>query len=167
MIESPFAQYAEQALASSGVAILDIAMARKLRPLLWPDRGFGCVRGGDNQAAMDALRPQAQADGTLYVVTLRPGPDESRGISLVNGVAHRRSPEDRQTVEVIALSGSRLKERLGWLGLSVESVAPWTAPEPVPEPTAEEIAAREAQQQEQRRKMGMYPGHPERKLAEV
>lgn len=137
MLQPPWPVYVESQLAACGIAIMDNTIARMLRPSLFV---------GGSGALEDFNRPieRARADGTLYsavLKTCRPG-EEGKTERTTTGIIRTKTPEDRRDVLVIALSSSRLAERLRWFGLDVESVATWREPEPALETTSDEIAAR-------------------------
>ncbi|NEV61657.1 hypothetical protein [Thiorhodococcus minor] len=133
---------------------MDGEIAVKLRPTLF-------TGGTGDSALFDTRIERAKADGMLYSAVLKTcKPDEAGKPERDNmGLTRAKRLEDRRSVQVIALSPSRLAERLRWLGLDVEAVVPWQEPVPEPEPTPEEIAAREAVRREVQAKLGIYPGH--------
>lgn len=155
MLNQPWPIYVETQLAASGFVVMDGEIAVKLRPTLF-------VGGTGESDLFNNRIERAKSDGTLYSATLRTcKPEEAGKLGRDElGLPRVKKLEDRREVLVISLSPSRLAERLRWLGLDVEAVVPWQAPEPVPEPTPEEIAAREAARREVQAKLGMYPGHP-------
>jgi len=155
MRESPWPIYTESQIAAAGFAVMDNTIARMLRPSLF-------IGGNGESADFNQRIERAKADGTLYsaiLKTCKPG-EEGRPVRDEMGITRSKQLSDRRTVPVIALSGSRLKERLGWLGLDVEAVTPWLEPEQAPEQAPEEVEAREAERRELREKMGLYQGHP-------
>ena len=155
MLHAPWPIYAETQLAACGIAIMDNTIARALRPTLFI---------GGSGASEDFQQPieRARASGTLYSAVIKTTkPDEVGQMGRDSlGIPRVKTADDRATIQVIALSASRLAERLRWFGLDVESVTPWREPEAAPEPTPEEIAAREAKRGAVRESLGIYPGHP-------
>lgn len=121
----PFAVYAEEQLSTTGLCVLDVRVARFLRPGLMAVRGFSMMPedgfpAGDEY--VHRLVRDARERGQLYSVKLK----------------GRAGP-----VPLVARSKARLGERLGWLGIEVEALAvaddepaPVEA-EPVPEPQGE------------------------------
>jgi len=155
MLHEPWPIYFETQLAASGIAIMDNTVARRLRPSLFV--------GGSGETALywDAVE-RARAAGTLYSATIRTTAPEEVGkieITPIGGV-RKKTADDRRTVLVIALSSNRLAERLRWLGLDVEGVAPWQEPEPEPARTPEEEAECETARAALRAELKMFPGHP-------
>jgi hypothetical protein len=163
MNETPWIFYAEQQLASCGIAIMDDTIARQMRPLLWrtPARE-------DDNLNREQMCAAALENGTLYSAEIKVGdPGAGRKIEIDDmGIVRLVKPEETRTIPIIALSESQLAERLAWIGVRVESIALAQAEEPPKAPTPEEVAAQEARHREFCAKMGFYPGHPPRREAE-
>ncbi len=156
-----WSQYHEQQLAAAGFAIMDLTIARALRPSLWPERGVGAVRDDGSTAAFERLMAEARENGRLYDATIRVS-DQTREQLPRTCVSRRYEVGDERVVQIVALDASRLSERLRWLGLDVVSVQPVAAAEEQPEPSPEEVAKREAEAAARRAAMGLYGGHPAR-----
>jgi len=148
MNTTPWTEYAEQQLASTGFAVLDIDIARKLRPSLWSDnRSSGALRdaGGDT-GALERLTTEARANGTLYDAVVR-ATERTRVTDAASCIPRWVDPGEERTVRVVALSAAKLKERLGWLGIQAVTVALALEEAKPVEPSAEERAARAAKRE--------------------
>jgi hypothetical protein len=160
MNDTPWTRYAEQQLASTGFAVLDIDIAKRLRPSLFDKRGSsGAIRDDGNTAALERLIAEARANGTLYDATIRVT-EKTRVVTPGSCAPRWLKPGDERIVPVVALSPTKLRERLGWLGLDAVTVAPAGEVSEPAELTPEELAQREAHRAEVRTKLGLYDGHP-------
>ncbi|MBK5965719.1 hypothetical protein CCR95_16930 [Thiocystis minor] len=113
--QSPLKTFVEQELASHGWSVVDLAIAKKMRPFVFDTRSWGSVRDSiveRNRHEHEWMLNDARQRGILYSAKLK----------------------DIGLVPVIALSKARLTERMGWHGIIVESIQPWEEPKPEPVP---------------------------------